>query len=47
MAGSCQYGSELLISIKSGISFLAEYRLASQEELCSMELAYRCKEIAL
>ena len=40
MAGSCECGNEYSGSINAGISWLAEYLLASQEGLCCMELTH-------
>jgi hypothetical protein len=38
VAGSCECGNEHSGSINAGIYWLAEYLLASQDALCSMEV---------
>ena len=38
MAGSCECGNEHSGSINAGIYWLAEYLLASQDVLCSVEV---------
>jgi hypothetical protein len=41
MAGSCECGNEHWGSINAGISWVAEYLLASQEGICYVELSLR------